>query len=48
MGVVWRRLHLEIRNVRLKIYLEVRPNGADAIDITVMYIKMAVEPMIMG
>lgn len=46
MGVDWRQLHLEIRNMRLKIYLEVGPNGADAIDITVTDIKMAVKAMI--
>lgn len=48
MGVDWRQLHLEIRNLRLKIYLEVRPNGADAVDLTVMHSKMAVESMIVG
>lgn len=34
--------------MKLKIYLEVRPNGTDAVDITIMHIKMAAEAMIVG
>lgn len=34
--------------MRLKIHLEVRPNRANDIDVTVMYIKMGIEAMSVG
>lgn len=39
---------MEVRNLRLKIHLEVRPNRADDVDITVMYTKMEIEAMNLG
>ena len=39
---------MEVRNLRLKIRLEVRPNRADDIVITVMYTKMEIEAMNLG
>lgn len=44
--VDWRELCLEVRNVRLKIHLEVKPSRTDDdMDISVMYTKMEIEAM---
>lgn len=44
--VDWRELCLEVRNVRFKIHLEVKPNRTDdAVGISVMYTKMEIEAL---